>query len=108
MLQMNFFIQITFNNSFSYSLLFEWEILYYNSNTPNTNNKYHISYWKTGLTGFLQIIGVPNQLPITFGTVLIQFKIILKVKNTTQQTWIYNLNFSLHMKTKPKVFNTLG
>ena len=70
MLQKNFWIQITFNNSnIAYFSNKKYSVAIQTRQTQIVNTIFLIE--KLVLTEFLQIIDVPNQLPITFGTVLI-------------------------------------
>ena len=59
----------------------------YNSNKHNTNFSSIFIIKNPGLTGFIKIIGVKNQLPITFGTDLIHI-MILKVRNPNTHTYL--------------------
>ena len=71
-------ILITFNNL----KFFEWEISYYNLNTPGTNSKSIFLIKKLVFNGFLKIIGVQNQLLITFCSDLVRNN-SLKARNST-------------------------
>ena len=53
-----------------------------NSNTPDTNCNKYTFYWKPVFNGFLKVIGVKNQLPITFCLDLVCTK-TLKARNST-------------------------
>ena len=56
---------------------------WFNSNTPDKNDKQPLSFYSLFLIGFVKVISVQNQLPVNFAADLVYSKILKNINSLT-------------------------